>query len=86
MPSNILHVAIHDLTRKAENGFAFVVGKNDLELEPTLCVQRARLCARRASESHGKLSSDMANVPKQGVIRAISIRGPRSSVCLRPHL
>lgn len=72
VPSNIFHVAIHDLRRKGETDFEFVVGKTDLKQGPT--VRRVvdelhRLYARRASKSHGKFSTDTVNFPTQGFLR-----------------
>jgi len=72
VPNNIFHVAIHDLKRKTENDFEFIVGKTDLTQGPT--VRRVvdelhRLYARRASKSHGKFSADKVNFPTQTFLR-----------------
>lgn len=78
MPSNIFHVAIHDLKKKTENEFEFVVGKNDLKKGPTVVRvvdELHRLYARRASKSHGKFSTDAANFPTQGFIRTYISQG-----------
>lgn len=80
MPSNIFHVAIHDLRRKAESDFEFVVGKNDLKRGPTVVRvvdELHRLYARRASKSHGKFSTDTANFPTQGFIRTYIDKGSK---------
>lgn len=80
MPSNIFHVAIHDLRRKGENDFEFVVGKNDLKKGATVVRvvdELHRLYARRASKSHGKFSADTANFPTQGYIRTYVDNGSK---------
>ncbi|OKO73878.1 nucleoid-associated protein [Bradyrhizobium sp. NAS96.2] len=72
MPSKIFHVAIHDLRRKGEDDFEFVVGKNDLKHGSTLTRvvdELHHLYARRASKSHGKFSADDVNFPTQGFLR-----------------
>lgn len=72
MPSTIFHVAIHDLRRKGENDFEFVVGKTDLKRGTTVSRvvdELHRLYARRASKSHGKFSTDKDNFPTQTFLR-----------------
>lgn len=72
MPNKIFHVAIHDLRRKGENDFEFVVGKTDLKRGDTVnrVVDELHLLyARRASKSHGKFSSDSVNFPTQTYLR-----------------
>lgn len=80
MPINIFHVAIHDLRRKDENDFEFIVGKNDLKKGATVVRvvdELHRLYARRASKSHGKFSTDTANFPTQGNIRTYVDNGSK---------
>src|ERR1700712_4021558 len=89
MPSNIFHVAIHDLRRKTETDFEFVVGKTDLKQGPT--VRRVvdelhRLYARRASKSHGKFSTDTVNFPTQGFLRTYLDGGARDFESLTTSL
>lgn len=78
MLSQIFHVAIHDLRRKAENDFEFVVGRNDLKKGSTVVRvvdELHRLYARRSSKSHGKFSADSANFPTQSFIRSYVEQG-----------
>jgi nucleoid-associated protein len=78
MPNKIFHVAIHDLRRKGENDFEFIVGKNDLKQGPTVVRvvdELHRLYARRASKSHGKFSIDAVNFPTQKFIRTYIDKG-----------
>ncbi|WP_375784796.1 nucleoid-associated protein [Bradyrhizobium sp. Pha-3] len=89
MPSRIFHVAIHDLRRKGDNDFKFVVGKNDLKHGPTLIRvvdELHRLYARRASKSHGKFSTDDVNFPTQGFLRVYIDEGSKDFETLTTSL
>lgn len=80
MPSRIYHVAIHDLRRKSEDEFEFVVGKNDLQKGPTVVRvvdELHKLYARRASKLHGKFSADTVNFPTQGFVRTYIDQGSK---------
>ncbi|MGX0962544.1 nucleoid-associated protein [Bradyrhizobium japonicum] len=89
MPSKIFHVAIHDLHRKGENDFEFVVGKTDLKRGATVnrvVDELHRLYARRASKSHGKFSNDTDHFPTQKYLRAYLDGGSKDFKALTSSL
>lgn len=89
MPNKIFHVAIHDLRRKGENDFEFVVGKTDLKKGVTVnrvVDELHRLYARRASKSHGKFSTDSVHFPTQTYLRTYLDRGSKDFKALTNSL
>lgn len=89
MVDNVVQVAIHVLRRKGPNEFEFILGKDHLNLSPTVIrvVEELHgLYSSKASKAYGAFAEDAVNYPAQTFIGDFEKGGYRDFATLTKNL